>query len=725
MSFKNFKISTRLISGFLFVSLILTIIGGIGFWGLVSMNDEVEKIKQTTPLIDAAMEMKLAIRTDTQVIMEILNANTLNELEEVWKTHKQNIRDFDLYAGAIINGAKTAEGVIYATKDGELKKIVSDADIFHNDEFQPRIAKLRKLKKEDYAIRKQLAVDMKAFEQAYDQIILLAEKLKGSAKSQLVLQIRSGVVASEVLKKESTWVDMAVEIKTSITLSRVFIEEYAQSMEADSLGKIEKEYLNSIKDFDIWIEALLKGGDTPEGRVAAVDLSQIIDIVKNIDKFHNEQFQNNAASFIQDQKKLALISEQIKVLDKESDQIAEKVIKLLGRIEDKSKSIVNQAYEKAEITASEAKYSSLTGILIGLIVSLFLGFFISRSVTIPLQKAVHTANRLAAGDLTLKVEVDRKDEMGQLLLSMQKMTEKFGQVVKDVRTAAINVASGSQELSSTAQQLSQGATEQASSVEETSASMEEMSSNIQQNADNAQQTGKISQKAANDAQESGSAVVEAVAAMKEIASKISIIEEISRQTNLLALNAAIEAARAGEHGKGFAVVAAEVRKLAERSQNAAGEISELSVTSVDIAERAGKMLNKLVPDIQKTAELVMEISASSAEQNSGANQISTAVQQLDQVIQQNASATEEMASTSEELASQAQQLQDTISFFQVNGSDVHHLSQSTMEYHNRAKRTQDSPASKQRKMAKIQAKELPGINLDMDTDFNDREFEKY
>ena len=647
MSFKNFKISTRLISGFLFVSLILTIIGGIGFWGLVSMNDEVEKIKQTTPLIDAAMEMKLAIRTDTQVIMEILNANTLNELEEVWKTHKQNIRDFDLYAGAIINGAKTAEGVIYATKDGELKKIVSDADIFHNDEFQPRIAKLRKLKKEDYAIRKQLAVDMKAFEQAYDQIILLAEKLKGSAKSQLVLQIRSGVVASEVLKKESTWVDMAVEIKTSITLSRVFIEEYAQTMEADSLGKIEKEYLNSIKDFDIWIEALLKGGDTPEGRVAAVDLSQIIDIVKNIDKFHNEQFQNNAASFIQDQKKLALISEQIKVLDKESDQIAEKVIKLLGRIEDKSKSIVNQAYEKAEITASEAKYSSLTGILIGLIVSLFLGFFISRSVTIPLQKAVHTANRLAAGDLTLKVEVDRKDEMGQLLLSMQKMTEKFGQVVKDVRTAAINVASGSQELSSTAQQLSQGATEQASSVEETSASMEEMSSNIQQNADNAQQTGKISQKAANDAQESGSAVVEAVAAMKEIASKISIIEEISRQTNLLALNAAIEAARAGEHGKGFAVVAAEVRKLAERSQNAAGEISELSVTSVDIAERAGKMLNKLVPDIQKTAELVMEISASSAEQNSGANQISTAVQQLDQVIQQNASATEEMASTSE------------------------------------------------------------------------------
>jgi methyl-accepting chemotaxis protein len=214
--------------------------------------------------------------------------------------------------------------------------------------------------------------------------------------------------------------------------------------------------------------------------------------------------------------------------------------------------------------------------------------------------------------------------------------------------------------------MSQGTTEQAASAEEASSSVEEMNATIKQNADNAQQTEKIALKSAADATESGKAVSQTVGAMKDIAGKISIIEEIARQTNLLALNAAIEAARAGEHGKGFAVVASEVRKLAERSQTAAGEISDLSASSVEVAEKAGAMLAKLVPDIQKTAELVQEISAASKEQTSGADQINAAIQQLNQVIQQNAGAAEEMSSTAEELSSQAQQLQGTIEFFKVD-----------------------------------------------------------
>jgi methyl-accepting chemotaxis protein len=193
--------------------------------------------------------------------------------------------------------------------------------------------------------------------------------------------------------------------------------------------------------------------------------------------------------------------------------------------------------------------------------------------------------------------------------------------------------------------------------------MEQMAANIRQNTDNAMQTEKIAVKSATDAREGGKAVTETVSAMKQIATKISIIEEIARQTNLLALNAAIEAARAGEHGKGFAVVASEVRKLAERSQSAAGEISQLSTSSVAIAEQAGDMLNKMLPDIQRTAELVQEINASSKEQDVGAEQINKAIQQLDQVIQQNAASAEEMASTTEELSSQAEQLKATIAFF--------------------------------------------------------------
>jgi methyl-accepting chemotaxis protein len=245
------------------------------------------------------------------------------------------------------------------------------------------------------------------------------------------------------------------------------------------------------------------------------------------------------------------------------------------------------------------------------------------------------------------------------------MLENLRHTVKDVIASADNVASGSEEMSSTAEQISQGSTEQAASAEESTSAMEEMASSIQQNADNAKQTEKIASKAAEDAKSSGQAVSQTVLAMKQVAGKISIIEEIARKTDLLALNAAVEAARAGEHGKGFAVVASEVRKLAERSQTAAAEISSLTVDGVRTAEGAGQLLAKLVPDIQKTAELVHEIAAASAEQNSGATQVNKAIQQLDQVIQQNAAASEEMASSSEELSSQAEMLQSSVAFFKL------------------------------------------------------------
>lgn len=325
-----------------------------------------------------------------------------------------------------------------------------------------------------------------------------------------------------------------------------------------------------------------------------------------------------------------------------------------------------------EVEAETSKLRNIIIIATILCAALILciAFFVSRKITAALKEAVTVAEELSQGNLQLDIEVKSEDETGKLLNAMKIMVEKLKEVVADVTTAAGNVASGSQQTSSSSQQMSQGATEQAASAEEVSSSMEEMVANIRQNADNAQQTEKISLKSAEDAKQGGQAVLETVQAMKEIAGKISIIEEIARQTNLLALNAAIEAARAGEHGKGFAVVASEVRKLAERSQTAAGEISKLSRSSVEVAEKAGEMLGRIVPDIQKTAELVQEISAACNEQNIGAEQINKAIQQLDQVIQQNASATEEMASTSEELSSQAEQLQDTISFFKVgnNGS---------------------------------------------------------
>jgi len=364
--------------------------------------------------------------------------------------------------------------------------------------------------------------------------------------------------------------------------------------------------------------------------------------------------------------------------------------------------------------------------IVGFGLALGIGWYLTRSITRPLAEGVAVANKLAAGDLTLQFDVQQKDETGQLLASMSTMVGKLRNVVVDVKTAADNVASGSEQLSSGAQQMSQGTTEQAASTEEASSSIEEMNATIRQNADNSMQTEKIALKSASDAQESGRAVSQTVSAMKDIAQKISIIEEIARQTNLLALNAAIEAARAGEHGKGFAVVAAEVRKLAERSQTAAGEISQLSSSSVQVAEQAGEMLARLVPDIQKTAELVQEITASSKEQSGGAEQINGAIQQLNQVVQQNAGAAEEMASTAEELASQADQLQTTISFFKIdgNGSSRAALIAATQRTAKAAHRPQIAHVA-------ARAAKPAGVHLDLGHagkargDSRDAEFEKF
>ncbi|GAA0533580.1 methyl-accepting chemotaxis protein [Rhizomicrobium palustre] len=290
-------------------------------------------------------------------------------------------------------------------------------------------------------------------------------------------------------------------------------------------------------------------------------------------------------------------------------------------------------------------------------------------MTSNLRKTATMADQIAAGDLMVQPKpLSEKDKLGQALESM---VDRLRGVVGDAIAAANNVSAGSQELSATAEQMSEGATEQASAAEQASASMEEMAANIKQNADNASQTEKISKQSAKDAEASGEAVSKAVSAMQTIAEKITIVQEIARQTDLLALNAAVEAARAGEHGKGFAVVASEVRKLAERSQTAATEISGLSSETVKAARTAGEMLGKLVPDIHKTAELVAEISAACREQDIGASQINDAIQQLDKVTQQNASASEQMSATSEELASQSEELQTSIAYFRTDSSAGH------------------------------------------------------
>ncbi|RJP83721.1 MAG: HAMP domain-containing protein [Desulfobacteraceae bacterium] len=429
------------------------------------------------------------------------------------------------------------------------------------------------------------------------------------------------------------------------------------------------------------------------------------------------------------------ILQEFEAMDDALDRNGSAVTEGLSRM---AASVSQEQQEAQNDLAGLVTRASIIGVitlLIAIAILIPVLMMFSRNITIPLAKGVEVSNRLAKGDLTVDIDVNGHDETAQLLDSMKNMVFSLRNIVGDVRNASDNVASGSQQLSSTAQQMSQGATEQAASAEQASSSMEEMSANIKQNSENAQQTERIAMQAADDAEKGGNAVRQTVDAMKQIAEKISIIEEIARQTNMLALNAAIEAARAGEHGKGFAVVADAVRKLAERSQTAAGEISNLSISSVEIAENAGEMLTKIVPDIRKTAELVQEINAASGEQNSGADQINSALIQLDQVIQQNASASEEMSSTSEELAAQAEQLQSTISFFKIASmhSAAHSMvSQPTGSQSGSSRKLVRRQTEKTNPVHKAPVSETikEGISLNMneasqDHDSLDEEFVKY
>ncbi len=277
---------------------------------------------------------------------------------------------------------------------------------------------------------------------------------------------------------------------------------------------------------------------------------------------------------------------------------------------------------------------------------------------------------LASGDLTQRITRDAEGVFDQVKNDANSSSAKLAGIIDEVRAAADALTGAANQVSATAQSLSQAASEQAASVEETTASIDMISASISQNSDNAKVTDSMATKASKEAGEGGSAVTQTVQAMKQIAQKISIIDDIAYQTNLLALNAAIEAARAGEHGKGFAVVAAEVRKLAERSQEAAKEIGDLAGNSVSTAERAGKLLDEIVPSIQKTSELVQEIAAASQEQSESVTQIGGAMGQLSKATQQNAAASEELAATSEELSGQAEQLQQAVAFFGGEGQDA-------------------------------------------------------
>ena len=544
----------------------------------------------------------------------------------------------------------------------------------------------------------------------------------------IIVALIAGVIGYEGVTKIKEIDDADTRLYEKVTVPLGEIGEIAAAFQRMRCNLVEMVIADSKEKLNDLQKRILERNKEMDGLEAKFEKTILTDAGRKMFtdyKTANGKFDEGVKNFVRlvtEGKKTEAIALWNGELEKERQAAQDNIDKLV----DAKVKLAKETSDGNTVVATKASRLMIGLAIAGALISIIFGFFISNIISNPLRKGVTFAQAVAAGDLTQKIDLNQKDEIGQLALALNQMVEKLSNIVGEVMTASDNVASGSQELSATAQQMSQGATEQAASAEEVSSSMEEMASSIRQNTDNAMQTEKISIKSSVDAKEGGKAVTETVAAMKEIATKISIIEEIARQTNLLALNAAIEAARAGEHGKGFAVVASEVRKLAERSQSAAGEISGLSTRSVAIAEQAGEMLTRMVPDIQRTAELVQEITASSKEQDTGAEQINKAIQQLDQVIQQNASASEEMASTSEELSSQAEQLQHSISFFDIGNSG--RRTASAPAPRKPAHRVQIAHAAAKGKSAPAKRTSGGGINLELGhsgPDHLDDEFEKY
>lgn len=740
MSWENWKIGTKLFTGFMLVVLALAAVGFLGFRSVRSMEAEANKILEASPLIDSAVEMAVAVHSDRLLVMELFEVTDQAGVEESWKQHRSHAETYDTYCEAILNGGDTEMGYVYATKDEGLRRIVREADELHEGEFRPRIKKVHDLMREKIAAKKDEEGNLKRYEASFDKLHYLLKDLEARVDDKVDSNLKAGTTAEEILSKETVWADLTMETKASVLETRVYIEEFVKVFETHAQDEIEKSFLASIKEADSFIDLLLNGGKMGKDSVVAMNVPELRSLLFEINKAFKDEYRPAAVQIMDGHRKASQAEIEIKRLGGEIDKNGERIAEILGGVKEGAKKIIDTAANASKETAAAAVIQSITGTVAGAILGILLAVFIGRSISRPIVSVAEVVRKVAAErDLTLEIPVAGRDEIGDMASELNEMLNQLQAAFKEVNDAAVGVASSARdvikrayanrdraeaevgqnqkaaaadivtEMGGTAGEVAQASNEQRQAAEKSNEKVAELLKSMQkmaisaasQNEEANRATERVSEmsetgsKVAETAVNQGKMVMQVSAAMGEmtkaveemtqavtiateqglqtleaadegnrsiaatdegmraiaesseqISEIIGVITEIAEQTKLIALNAAIKVAHSGAHGahgKGFTVFADEVGKLAQRSSEAAKEITQLikdSTALVDEGSRltgesrlalekideVGKVNMEAIEEISKTAEIM---AGSAQEVQKQTEELNTLAQQID------------------------------------------------------------------------------------------------